>query len=101
MPTTSRAAILALGGAVLLLALMSAGCARRGQAADAGSTPSSVSTSVAAEVTPPTTLGPTVSAPAATPVPTPDLSAVDGLIKDIDTEAGADASAGADEGTTP
>ncbi len=112
MRTTSGRRILAIGGAVLLLAVMTAGCARRSLpgssaanapvaslAAVAASPESPIdSTSSKAVATPASTQAPT---PAAMPVATPDLSAIDGLIKDIDNEIGADASAGADEGTMP
>lgn len=114
MRTTSRGRILALGGAVLLLAVITAGCARRSSpaslattapiasaAAEATTPDPSVGATPAdadADATPPGTAAPTA---AAAPISSPDLSSIDGLIKDIDNELGADASAGTDEGTTP
>ena len=112
MRTTSRGRILALGGAVLLLAVITAGCARRSSPASLATTapiasapaeattpdPSVEATPADADATPPGTAAPTA---AAAPISSPDLSSIDGLIKDIDNELGADASAGTDEGTTP
>jgi hypothetical protein len=42
-----------------------------------------------------------VPVPGESPVPTPDLSSIEALIKNTDTDLNADASAGADEGSTP
>lgn len=89
---------IALAAPVLLLAL-TAGCAHRAPGADAGSSPSSA-TNAASAAAP--VVSPVVTLPTpATPAETPDLSAVDGLLNDIDTDLNADASAGPDEGTTP
>ena len=111
MRTSRHRRLLAMFGAVLLLAVISAGCARRSttdgatatspvasQAADIGTAAPSPDPTSSPAATPAATAA---STPAATPVATPDLSAIDGLIKDIDNELGADASAGADEGNTP
>lgn len=105
MGVTRRHRILALGAAILLLAFVTAGCARRG-GADGGSPAGPIATLAADAATPSPSIeatSPTVSTPgpSASPVPTPDLSAVDGLLNSTDTDLNADASAGPDEGTTP
>lgn len=101
MPTTSRTRILALAGAVLLLAILAAGCARRGQPAAAGTTEAptaSFATAPTPSAAPVATSRPT---PTGSPVPTPDLSSIEALVKDIDNDLNADATAGANEGSTP
>jgi hypothetical protein len=107
MQTPRGSRILALGAAIVLLALSTASCARRGQAVDGGSTPAPFATVAADAATPAVSAdlaaspGPTAIAPATSPVPTPDLAAIDALINDIDTDLNADASAGPNEGSTP
>ena len=102
MPTTSRARVLAVTGAVLLLAILTAGCARRDQ--PAVGVPDQPTAPMAAEATPalpPSAPSASVPGPTATPVPAPDLSSIDALVKDIDNDLNADASAGTNEGSTP
>ena len=106
MQTTRSAWPLALAATVLLLATITAGCARRTPSAGDGPATGPTAT-VASDATPASTVpgsaataAPTPT-PAATPVPTPDLSAVDALLKDIDNDLNADASAGTNEGTAP
>jgi hypothetical protein len=123
MQASRRSRFVALAAAVFVVALVSAGCARRGQSADAAgaagaATSSPVATVPVLAATPapsaepsaaptaattpvPPSAGTPVPPPAATPVPSPDLSSVDSLIKDITNDLDADASAGADEGSTP
>ena len=118
MQMERRTTNVALGAAVLLAVLVAAGCAGRqahAAVASATSTPPAAAgaTETAATATPPIlTASPTMTvepsaAPtaaattAASPIPTPDLAAIDALIKDIKDELGAEASAGADEGSTP
>jgi hypothetical protein len=103
MPRSHR--IAALLGLVLMLSIVTAGCARRDSVTDTGVTPPpivSVSATPAPPSTPPTRPpDATATSPSATPVPSPDLTAIDGLIRDINDDLDADASAGADEGSTP
>jgi cell division septation protein DedD len=114
MQTIGRSTKVALGAAVLLFALIAAGCAgRHGQVAGAiAATPTPLAATPATAMPPivtasaETSIEPSPSpTPAATaaasPIPTPDLTAIEALIKDITDELGAEASAGTDEGSTP
>jgi hypothetical protein len=117
MPSSRRALVLV--GTILMLTLVTGGCARRGQVAADGSMPTPVAAAptdgsvpaATSEASPAVTVAtPEASAeatsgatgmPTGTAVPTPDLSTIEALIHDIDTDLGADASAAADEGSTP
>ena len=107
MPSSRPARNLTLAGLLILGAIFTAGCSHRGLDAGAGAEPSptaarAADVSPAASLTPAASLGPPPAPTAAvTPVPSPDLSTIDGLIKDITNDLDADASAGADEGSTP
>ena len=96
--------MLALVGTALLLALLTAGCGRRTPLVDAGATPISppptVATQGLAEATAaPATTAAQTQAPTTTPanagmgmpVPTPDLTAIQGCITEIDADLDVDA----------
>ena len=119
MQTLRRSTRVALGATALLVALVAlvaAGCAG-GHGQLAGATATATPTPLAATsatATPPTSIAspattnePSVvptqvaTSAAAGPIATPDFAAIEALIKDIKDELGADASAGADEGSTP
>jgi hypothetical protein len=114
MQTPGRRTNAALAAAVLLFALVAAGCAgRHGQVAGAiAATPTPLAATAATATPPIVTATPAMSIEAppspslaatatASPIPTPDLTAIEALIKDIKDELGAEASAGTDEGSTP
>lgn len=115
MPTPRSRRALALAG-VLLLAIVAGGCARRdaGSAVVPGATDrpaasATVAPDVSATAAPASadTSQPSASpsapaaTPAASPVPTPDLAPIQLAINAIDNDLGADATAGADEGSAP
>jgi hypothetical protein len=102
--------LIVLGTALLLVVVVTSGCARRGQAGTgSGGTgadvtapsPLPAASVLVSTVAPSASLEATLAAAGTTPVPTPDLTAIEALIKDIDNDLGADASAAADEGSTP
>lgn len=99
VPTVALALALALA-----LAVVAAGCGGRGAAAGITSEPTHLPTAATTATLGPTSAAPTATAeptPTASPLPTPDLTAVERLLDDTDQDLQADASAGADEGTTP
>lgn len=110
-PARSRT-ILAAGAVVLLVALVTAGCGRRAQPADAGAAPTATSATAPAvagapsappvadaSVSPAPTGTPAAVRTTATPVSTPDLAGIETLITEIGQDLGADASAGTSEGS--
>ena len=116
MKPTRRRTILAVGAVVLLVALVSAGCGRRAQPADAGAAPAATPATAPevagapsalpaadASVSPVSTATPAATPAAtrttATPVPTPDLAGIETLITEIGQDLDADASAGTNEGS--
>lgn len=111
MQTARSARPFALVATVLLLALLVGGCGRRApEASDsAGASPvvtapaeaSAPAPATAPATAPPPTATAGTTAASAAPVPTPDLAAVDALLRDIDNDLQADASAGTNEGTAP
>lgn len=104
MPIQPATRIVATVALALALALVAAGCGGRGAAAGITAEPTPVPTAAATATLGPTSAPPTATpepTPTASPLPTPDLSAVERLLDDTDQDLQADASAGADEGTTP
>jgi hypothetical protein len=122
MPMHTRRArtILALAGALLLVALVATGCGRRpsqpatgaaqapspaigvaSSPAPAGTVPAAIAPAADPTGSPPVTAAtPAAVAPAArTPVPTPDLVSIQDLLTQIDHDLNADASAGTSEGS--
>ncbi len=120
MHTRRGHTIVALAGALLLVALVTTGCGRRPSqtetgAAQAPSPAIAVASSPAPAGTLPATIAPaadptgspsvTTATPAAvapaagTPVPTPDLVSIQDLLTQIDNDLNADASAGTSEGS--
>ncbi|TAJ99657.1 MAG: hypothetical protein EPO36_11410 [Chloroflexota bacterium] len=123
MPNRSSRAALAVAGTVLLLALVTAGCGRRDSVAGAdGVAADSTAGATATAKAPPTATAPiettdasqtpdtsqppaptgTAGAgakPTAAPFATPDLTAIEQLLADLDAALGADATADTDEGS--
>jgi len=127
MPKHRSRGASAVVGTVLLLALVIAGCGRRGLPAAAGSgsdgglaSPTAASTGstssppvetatpspTVATTSPPPAIEPPGPAPEPTPAPLapivpPDLTAIEQLLADLDAALGADATADSEEGSTP
>ena len=126
MPNHRSRGVLAVAGTVLLLALVTAGCGRRGLPAAAGvddvaasgaaagptaaaavepSEPAPMATATATQAPeatePPGASQPPSAGPQPTPAPlaTPDFSAIDDLLADLDAALGADAIAESEEGS--
>ncbi len=111
--------ILAVAGAVLLLAIVTTGCGRRAEPADAAAgSPSAempASTAVAVRTNPTESVGPESPVPGPAdgagpteapapqpthaPLATPDLIAIEQLLVELDAALGADATADTDEGS--
>lgn len=119
MPNHRPRSVIAVCATLLILAVVTAGCGRRGLPAEAGvddaaatqaaaTTGPTIRPTIAASVSPPSaaaTSQPVTSVPVASPQPTapplvmPDLTAVDDLLNDLDAALGADATADTDEGS--
>ncbi len=120
MPRHLNRRTFAVAGVVLLLVLTTAACGRRDLPTNVGavaapadatenaatSAPTSVQPETAAPAptaTPGTSPGPTVLAtpgPTLAPLATPDLTAIQQLLDDLDAALGADATADTDEGSS-
>ena len=107
---------IAATGAILLAAVVTTGCGRRGLPVDSVSVatspgPALVAASAALETISPNptpnptrdptpTISPAASdTPVAAPLATPDLTAIESLLADLDAALGADATADTDEGS--
>ena len=114
MQSSVSRTILAFGAAVLLIALVTAGCGRRTQPGGADAAPAATPTAFGAPAAPAsdapvspvpaapsaaTPSGPPAAAVATSPVPTPDLAGIETLVNEIGQDLDADASAGTSEGS--
>jgi hypothetical protein len=124
MNQTRRGAAATAAGAVLLIALATAGCGRPGRVGDGTAAPATPAASIpiaaqaspdaastqaeapsdptppaSTDPTPPASTDPTPPAATVTPVPTPDLAGIQDLLDQLGRDLDADASATTSEGS--